>query len=145
MARDIELPATEFRSICSQLVYRRRKVRVQATESVMLTDLNWSGGTRNTYHGLDIESGAIATASQLSRPHPMDNEAEGARIRAKEEYGVKTTRDWNRYHEEWDKAHPRLAIVRKVTATIALWAFVVLYWVAILSPIVLAIKGAINV
>ena len=80
MARDIELPATEFRSICSQLGYRRRKVRVQATESVMLTDLNWSGGTRNTYHGLDIESGAIATASQLSRPHPMDNEAEGARV-----------------------------------------------------------------
>ncbi len=80
MARDIELPATEFRSICAQLGYRRRKVRIQATESVMLTDLNWSGGTRNTYHGLDIESGAIATASQLSRPHPMDNEAEGARV-----------------------------------------------------------------
>lgn len=78
--RNIELPSTEFRSICTQLGYRRRKVRVQATESVVLQDLNWSGGTRNVYHGMDLESGAIVTASQLSRPHPMDNEAEGARV-----------------------------------------------------------------
>jgi diaminopimelate decarboxylase len=77
---EIELPATTFRSICTQLGYRRRKVRVKATESVTLTDLNWSGGTRNTYHAMDIESGQIVTASQLSRPHPMHNEAEGARV-----------------------------------------------------------------
>ena len=75
----------------------------------------------------------------------MDFAAERARIRAKEEYGVKTTRDWNRYHEAWDKAHPRMAIVRRVGGNILLWAFTAIYWAAILSPIIYYVKGLLNV
>lgn len=75
----------------------------------------------------------------------MDFAAERARIRDKEEYGVKTTRDWNRYHAEWDRVHPVQAKVRRVIGNILLWAFTAIYWAAILSPIIIAIKGAINV
>lgn len=76
----MELPATQFRSLCTQLGYRRRKVLVKVVDSITLTDLNWSGGTRNTYHAMKLETGEIKTASQLSVPHPMDNEMEGARV-----------------------------------------------------------------
>ena len=75
----------------------------------------------------------------------MDFAAERERIRAKEEYGVKTTRDWNRYHEEWDRVHPRMAIVRRVGGNILLWAFTAIYWAAILSPIIYYVKGLLNV
>lgn len=62
----------EFRSLCKQLGYRRKKLHVIAVDSVTLTDLNWCEGTRNTYHTMALE-----TASQLN---PMDNEMEGARV-----------------------------------------------------------------
>lgn len=71
----------------------------------------------------------------------MDLAQERERILAKEAYGVKTTRDWNRYHEEWERQHPRQAIVRRVAGSILLWAFSILYWAAILSPIFIALKG----
>ena len=70
----------EFRSLCKQLGYRRKKLHVIAVDSVTLTDLNWCEGTRNTYHAMVLETGELKTASQLSVPHPMDNEMEGVRV-----------------------------------------------------------------
>ena len=75
----------------------------------------------------------------------MDFAAERARIREMEEYGVKTARAWNRYHAEWERQHPRLAIARRVAGNILLWAFTILYWAAILSPIIYYVKGLLNV
>lgn len=75
----------------------------------------------------------------------MDFAAERARIREMEEYGVKTTHAWNRYQEEWDKAHPGQATIRKVFGTFLMWAFSIIYWAAILSPIIVYVKGLINV
>lgn len=67
----------------------------------------------------------------------MDFAAERARIRAKEEYGVKTTRDWNRYYAEWDKAHPIQATIRKFAGNFLLWAFTAFFWAVMVAvPIV---------
>lgn len=75
----------------------------------------------------------------------MDLVQEKARLQALDEYGVKTTRQWNAYHEEWERQHPRLAIARRVGGNILLWAFTILYWAAILSPIIYYVKGLLNV
>lgn len=75
----IERPASEFKSICAALGYRRKKVNICVTESVTLHDLNWSGGTRNQYSAVDLYSNEVATPN-LGIPHPMFNENEGARI-----------------------------------------------------------------
>lgn len=80
MTNRVERPAKEFQSLCAQLGYRKRKVIIVSTTSIVLSNLNWSGGSRSTYHSFDIKSGDVITHSQLSRPHPMDNNAEGARI-----------------------------------------------------------------
>lgn len=80
MTNRIEVSATQFRELCSALGYRKRKVIVVSTTSVILSNLNWQGGTRSTYHTMDIVSGKVLTQSQLSIPYPMNNEAEGAKI-----------------------------------------------------------------
>lgn len=78
MYRSIKRPASDFRDICRALNYRKRTVYVTVTERVTITDVNWSGGTRSTYHGLDIASGAINTANHFSVPAPWANQYEGA-------------------------------------------------------------------
>lgn len=75
----------------------------------------------------------------------MDLVQEKARLQALDEYGVKTTRQWNAYHAEWERQHPRLSIARRVGGNILLWAFTILYWAAILSPIIYYVKGLLNV
>jgi len=75
----------------------------------------------------------------------MDLAQERERLQALDEYGVKTTRQWNAYHAEWERQHPGLAIVRRVGGNILLWAFAAIYWAAILSPIVYYVKGLLNV
>lgn len=63
--------------------YRKKKVKVVCTETVKLCELNWSGGTRNEYHCVDIISGEISSP-KLGVVHPLDNEYEGARIKIPE-------------------------------------------------------------
>ncbi len=79
MRTQFELPASEFRSLCTMLGYRRKTVIVQPTLSVTLQELNWCGGTKNVYSAVDIETGHAVTPN-LGAPHPMDNENEGARV-----------------------------------------------------------------
>src|SRR5690606_36366666 len=69
-----------FASLCSQIGYRRKKLWVRRSESVTMHGLNWSGGSRTEYAAADIMQGKVQTAPQLGRPHPMNNENEGARI-----------------------------------------------------------------
>ena len=75
----------------------------------------------------------------------MDFAAERARIREMEEYGVKTTRAWNRYHEAWEAAHPRMAIVRRVGGVRRsglVWAYSIAFWTVVLgAPVYYLLKG----
>lgn len=75
----IERPASEFKSLCLQLGYRRRTVVVAAVESVTLQGLNWDGGSKYVYSAVDLQSGKAVTP-ELGIAHPMFNENEGARI-----------------------------------------------------------------
>lgn len=76
----VELPIKIISSVAQQVGYRRRKFRLVVCESVTLQDLNWSGGTRNEYHGVNLETNDVSSAPKINRPHPMNNESEGARV-----------------------------------------------------------------
>lgn len=76
----IERPASEFRSLCTVLGYRKKKVRIVPTESVRLTGLNWEGGSKNTYHSADLQTDRVVSHTSFGNPHPWDNEREGAKV-----------------------------------------------------------------
>ena len=76
----IERDAKEFAAILKPLGYRRKSVSVQAASHVTLCDLNWSGGTRSTYHSMTIDGHALANTEQYSKLAPWVNHAEGAKV-----------------------------------------------------------------
>jgi len=76
----IKRNAKEFSELCRALGYRKKTVYVSATTSVTITGVNWSGGSRSTYHGVDLESGRINTASHFGIPAPWANQYEGATV-----------------------------------------------------------------
>lgn len=79
MTDDIYVNASQFKDLCAILNYRKRKVRILARESVTLQELNWSGGTINYYHAVDLITNEVSSPD-LSRPHPMDNVHEGMTV-----------------------------------------------------------------
>lgn len=76
----VEVDSKHFRSLCTVLGYRRRKIRVVATQSVTLHGLNWDSGSKNTYHSADLSTDEIKTHSSFGNPHPWFNEREGAKV-----------------------------------------------------------------
>lgn len=56
--------------------YRGRKFALRARGSVVLSDLHWSGGTRNQYCAVALDDSGRANALQL--PAPWFHNAEGA-------------------------------------------------------------------
>jgi len=69
----------EIAAICKSLGYRRKKYALYVTERVTLQGLNWSGGSRSVYTAIDLATGHASTPN-LSRPHPMNNAAEGVTV-----------------------------------------------------------------
>lgn len=76
----IEQPASLFAHILKPLNYRKRKVYVQACESVTLMDLNWSGGTRSEYRAMTVDGRPLGNSLAYSALHPANNHAEGASV-----------------------------------------------------------------
>lgn len=76
----IEVDSKQFRSLCTLLGYRNRKVRVVAATSVTLHGLNWDGGSKNTYHSANLETSEIKSHTSFGNPHPWFNEREGAKV-----------------------------------------------------------------
>ena len=61
--------------------YRKRKVLVHAAESVMLHDLNWSGGTRKQYRAATLDGLALGNADRFNAMAPWDSrQVEGQRL-----------------------------------------------------------------
>lgn len=54
--------------------YRGRKIRLAFTTEVVLSDVNWGGGSKNTYHGVT----ANANGKRLVVPAPWNHHLEGA-------------------------------------------------------------------
>ncbi len=72
----------------------------------------------------------------------MDLAQERKRLQALDEYGVKTTRQWNAYYAEWERQHPVRARVNRIVGNILLYGFTALFWaVMVASPIIAITKG----
>jgi hypothetical protein len=59
--------------------YRGRTIRIEFTEKVMVYDLNWDGGTNNSYRQIDA-SGFSPDLSVMNSPAPWNNDYEGKTI-----------------------------------------------------------------
>lgn len=57
--------------------YRKRKVYLRASETVTLSDLNWSGGTRSEYRTCTLDGKPVNDSLKYSMLAPWDNPAEG--------------------------------------------------------------------
>jgi hypothetical protein len=77
---DILRPAKDFPDLCRALGYRKRKVYVCPRTSVSIQGVNWSGGSRTTYHGVDLASGQVQSAGHFGTPAPWANPYEGATV-----------------------------------------------------------------
>lgn len=61
--------------------WQGKKVRVRAAESVTLSSLNWSGGSRNQYAGCSLTEGrATGDAAAGNMAPPWDNPFEGKEV-----------------------------------------------------------------
>jgi hypothetical protein len=57
--------------------YRGRKFRIYASDTIVLSDLNWSGGTRSQYRAITIEGFPVGSTDIYNQMAPWDNPAEG--------------------------------------------------------------------
>ena len=57
--------------------YRGRKFRLMASNSVVLADLNWSGGSRSVYRACTIAGQPTGDSSKYNAQAPWANQAEG--------------------------------------------------------------------
>lgn len=60
--------------------YKRQKVYIRATESVTLSDLNWSGGTRSEYRACTLDGQQMGDTARFSQCAPWENPAEGLNV-----------------------------------------------------------------
>jgi hypothetical protein len=52
--------------------YRKQTVRIKATASVELQDLNWSGGTRSEYRACKVDGEFIGSTARFHQYAPWD-------------------------------------------------------------------------
>ena len=76
----IKRDAKEFSVLCRAVGYRKKSVYICPAKSVTITGVNWSGGSRSIYHGADLVSGNVNTATQFGRPAPWANPYEGSTV-----------------------------------------------------------------
>jgi hypothetical protein len=60
--------------------YRGRKIRVAPTETVHISDLNWSGGTRSQYRACTLDGRSLGGMDRYNAMAPWANPAEGASL-----------------------------------------------------------------
>jgi hypothetical protein len=60
--------------------YRGRKIKVLATESETIHDLNWSGGSRSEYRSCTLRGQYIGGADRYNQQAPWANQGEGKSV-----------------------------------------------------------------
>ncbi len=60
--------------------YKGRKFYIVAAENIRLDNLNWDGGSRQSYRAVTLEGKAIGNGAAFNMPHPSDNKAEGSTV-----------------------------------------------------------------
>ncbi len=76
----VKLSSKDFPEICRALGYRKKTVWVSPTTSATITGVNWSGGSRSTYHGVDLTTFKVLTGAHFGTPAPWANPYEGAKV-----------------------------------------------------------------
>ena len=78
----IRLKTKEVRHIVDATFpdYRKREVVIDACESVIFHDLNWSGGTKSEYRACAIDGTSNGQRLNMGRPAPWDNPYEGLTV-----------------------------------------------------------------
>lgn len=75
----VEIETKQVADIARRLGYRKKKVRVWPTQTVTLSGLNWSGGTKYEYHFMSLLDDKIGTAV-LDKDAPWNNRYEGQKV-----------------------------------------------------------------
>lgn len=75
----ITVETKQVATIARAVDYRRRKVWIQPCEHMTMQGVNWSGGSRNTYTAIDLETGRQATPN-TGAPAPWNNPFEGLEV-----------------------------------------------------------------
>ena len=60
--------------------YKGRKIKVSSRANIVLTDLNWSGGTRSQYRTCTIAGQGLGGADRYNAQAPWANQAEGKSV-----------------------------------------------------------------
>ncbi len=79
----IKRNAKDFAVICKALGYRKKTVYVCPVTETTIHGVNWDGGSRSVYHGVDLASGHYRTAAHFGNPAPWANPYEGSRVEIK--------------------------------------------------------------
>lgn len=81
----IKLSRKEARPILDKTfpLYRGRKISLRFSETITFTDLNWSGGTKNTYAAV-----GVGGSSKLSPAAPWDNPLEGMTLKMRPDVAI---------------------------------------------------------
>jgi hypothetical protein len=72
-------PAKDFQAIIRATFpqYKKHSVYLSAAESVSLSSLNWSGGSRSEYRACTSDGKPIPNKFNMSAPAPWENPFEG--------------------------------------------------------------------
>ncbi len=76
----IKRSAKDFPAICRALGYRKRSVYVCPATQHTIRGVNWDGGSRSIYHGVDLATGNTQTAAHFGAPAPWANPYEGTKV-----------------------------------------------------------------
>ena len=89
----VEIPAKNVREITNLFGYKKRKVCIVATESVTLSGLNWSGGSRSVYTPIRLDNFQVdaSKAEELGRPAPWVNPYAGMEVPLRDGYAIVKT------------------------------------------------------
>src|SRR5947209_2352229 len=60
--------------------FKGRKIRVYTSETVTLSDLNWSGGTRSQYRAVTLDGAAVGNVDRYNQVAPWANPVEGVTV-----------------------------------------------------------------
>ena len=83
MSQSIEISTKEAAAIIKATfpAYRRKTVYVRPAESVVLQDLNWSGGTRSEYRACTLDGVALGNSEKYHAMAPWDaRQVEGQKL-----------------------------------------------------------------
>ena len=86
----MKIETKQVKGLAKLLGYRKKTAILNVTDTVTITGTYWSGGSRSTWHLVDLANGGVTTAAPRLE-HPVDNTVEGKTIEIPEGYAIVST------------------------------------------------------